>query len=208
MLAELKRRQAPDPELEMLKGFQKNIINWHLNPSNTVKDISKHPTIGGKLPTYQLAKTFRDKGRIGRGIAGLGGKNDSSYSKDLELESDFERGITAAGMLETGLQGELDAAANNLASLESQDEQRRTSSDALIQYYHNNLSQRIAAGGWGGFLRGLVGAALPIAAGAFTGGTSMAASAGIAGAARGMGAVGAPANPSGVYGSPYMGAQG
>jgi len=172
MMAQIQRNNAPNPELEMLKGYNKSIIDWHLNPNNTVKDIAKHPTIGGKLPTYQLAKSFRDKGRIGRGIAGLGGKNDAAYSKDLEQQTDFERGITASGMLETGLQNELDQSASNLAQLEAQDEQRRSSSNSLIQYYHSDLNRRIASGGWGGFLRGLASTVIPIGASILTGGLS------------------------------------
>jgi hypothetical protein len=183
MLDQMKRNNAPNPELEMLKGFHKNVINWHLNPSNTVKDIQNHPTIGGKLPTYQLAKTFRDKGRIGRGIAGLGGKNDSAYTKDLELQQDFERGITSAGMLEEGLQTELDSSAANLANLEAQDQQRRSSSNSMIQYMHGDLNRRISAGSWGGFFKSLLGSAIPIATAAFTGGGSLAATGSAAGSA-------------------------
>jgi len=174
MMQQIQAANARNPQLEMLKDYNKRIIEWNLNPTNQVKDIAKHPTIGMKLPVYQLAKSFRDKGRIGRGIAGLGGKNDSTYAKDLELQTDFERGITASGMLEQGLQGELDQAAGNLANLEAQDNARRTSSNSLLQYFDADLNRRISSGSFGGFMKTFVGGVAPALTGMLTGGLSTA----------------------------------
>lgn len=166
MMQQIQRANAPNPQLEALKGFHKRILDWHLNPTNTVKDIAKHPTIGSKMPTYQLAKTYRDKGRIAKGVASLGGRNDASYAKDLDMEQQFERGITSAGMLEQGLQGEMDSAASNLMSLEGMDISRMTSSNSLMQYLHQDVGRRMQqGGGWGGFFRGLLGGLSGLAGG-------------------------------------------
>lgn len=194
MMERIRQATAPDPTLEYLRNYNQRILDWHLNPTNTVKDIAKHPTIGSKLPTYELAKSFRDKGRIGRGIAGLGSKNSSIYSKDLELEDDLTRGITAAGMLEQGLRGEMDAAGNNLMQITMADASRRSSADGLLTYYHRDLNQRIASGSWGNFFKGLAMSVAPALLGAAFGGGFGMGGGGTASAGPGPSA-GAPGGP-------------
>jgi hypothetical protein len=158
MMAQFNKLNQPDPEIERLLGLNQSIVNWHTNPGNTVKDIYKHPTLGAKLPVFQMAMKNRDKGRIGRGIASLGDKYNGVHAQDQLLEDDFERNIQAAGIVETGLTGELDNAQANIASLKGLDYQRRTGANSMIGQLYGAVDQRAQAGG--NFWRGLMGGAI------------------------------------------------
>lgn len=160
MQQQMQQANTPDPQLQSLLGLNQSVLNWHTNPNNTVKDIYKHPTLGGKLPVFQMAKKNLDAGRIGRGVVGRTMAN-SQYGADMKLEDDFNRSITASGMLEQGLQGEMDDAQNNIAQLLDLDYSRKSGQAGNITGIlgaYKNLKG--SGGGWGGFLRGLAGGAM------------------------------------------------
>ena len=161
---QLKKANAPNPYLEQLLGLNKSIVNWHTNPDNTVKDIYKHPTLGGKLPVFQMAMQQRDAGRMGRGIAGLGDKMNPQYAKELGIEDSTNRNIYASGMIEQGLQNELGNAQQNIQSLVLGDTQRTTASNPLFGSAAK-LAQDIGNSGWGSFFKGILSGVLQGAAG-------------------------------------------
>lgn len=161
---QLKKANAPNPYLEQMMGLDKSIIDWHTNPNNTVKDIYKHPTLGGQLPVFQMAKQLRDQGRMGRGIAGLGDKFNPQYAKELAMEDSSNRNIYASGIIEQGLQNELRGAQDDLRNLVMSDTQRTTASNPLFGSA-TKLAQDLGRSGWGSFFKGLLGGVLQGAAG-------------------------------------------
>lgn len=175
-IAQLQKANAPDPYLEKLKGINSSIIDWHTNPNNTVKDIYKHPTLGGQLPIFQLARQQRDVGRMGRGIAGLGDKFNPQYAKELQIEDSTNRNMYASGMLEQGLQGELGKAESDLSDLVTRDSNRNNASNALYGPAMKQLED-MKGHGWGSFFKGVLQGAIKsgaqIGMGFLTGGGSM-----------------------------------
>lgn len=161
---QLKRANAPNPYLDSLMNLNKSVIDWHTNPNNTVKDIYKHPTLGGQLPVFQMAKQLRDQGRMGRGIAGLGDKFHPQYAKELAMEDSSNRNMYASGIIEQGLQNELPNAERNLQSLVMSDTQRTTASNPLFGSA-TQLAQQLGRSGWGSFFKGLLGGVVQGAAG-------------------------------------------
>lgn len=160
MMNQINRANQPNPHIEQLLSLNKGIVDWHTNPNNTVKDIYKHPTLGSKLPVFQTAISNRNAGRVSGRLPGgdMGGRNAANYSKDLELEDQFNRSATAAGILETGLQTELDQAQGNIQSLVMGDENRRNAGLSQAGSLNSWLQQN-SKSGWGSFLRGLAGVA-------------------------------------------------
>ena len=168
-MQQIRDANKPNPYIEQLMGINKGIIDWHTNPNNTVKDIYKHPTLGGKLPIFQFAKNLRDAGRIGRGIAGVGDKLNTAYTEDKKMEDEFNRDIAAKGMLETGLTGEFDKAQSDMLGLVMGDTQRRTSSNSIMGGMSQQLNQ-MASNGWGSFFKGIIGGLAPMGMSMLTGG--------------------------------------
>jgi len=160
MLAQMQQTQAPDPNITRLLGLNNSILDWHTNPNNTVKDIYKHPTLGAKLPVFELMKKNLDAGRIGRGVVGRTNMSKSQYADDMKLQDDMERSMAAGGVLESGLRDELDGAQANIAKLTDLDYARKSgqlSGLGSLYSLHKDLSSKISQGGWGGFLRSMLG---------------------------------------------------
>jgi len=155
---QLRQLNQPNPYLEQLMGLNKSIIDWHTNSTpGGIKDIYKHPTLASKLPVFELAKTNRDKGRIGRGIASVGEHFRPQYAKELQQEDDYNRSIAASGMLEMGLRDELNNAEGNLRDLVMSDTQRRTAGNGNFNSAFDALDRmRAQSFSWGGFLRGMI----------------------------------------------------
>lgn len=160
MQQQMQQANTVDPNIQRLMGLNNAIIDWHTNPNNTVKDIYKHPTLGDKLPVFQLMKKNQDAGRVGRGVVGRTNINKEGYADDTKLEDDFDRSIAAGGALEMGLQGELNDAEDNVGKLTALDSNRRSGQVANVSNMYGmskDLASRISQGGWGGFLRSMAG---------------------------------------------------
>lgn len=171
MIDQIKKNNEPNPNMEALKNYYQGVLDWSLNPHNTVKDIKNMPGIGANLPIYQLSKMYRDNGRIGQGVANLGNRNDSAYMTDLNLERDLNKSQAAAGGLETAIQGKLDSALSGLQNVVMADTSRSTASNSLMQYMDQALTQR-RQGGWNGFWSGLARGGLQAGMSFATGGLS------------------------------------
>lgn len=149
-----------DPSITALKNMNRSIIDWHTG-ANGVKDIYKNPLLGSSLPAFELAKLNRDKNRVGRGVAGLSTKNSSQYSGDIALEDEFDRSTAASGLLESGLRQQLAGAQGNLMSLGGMDINRMGLGSSVLSSMAQTAGMLPNSGGWGSFLRGIVGGVAP-----------------------------------------------
>lgn len=175
MMQQFQQLQAPDPTIVGLQNMYQGILNWD-SGTGGAKDLYKHPTLNTLLAPYQIAMSSRDAGRVGRGLGGATTDYKDPYAKEKAMEDESMRKMMASSQLEEALRGETANASNALPALSALDTQRKTAGNSMMQYMHDDLNQRIAAGGWGGFLRGLMGS-LPglaaLGAAPFTGGASL-----------------------------------
>lgn len=156
MLERIRNMTAPNAYLEKLKALNSGVIDWHTGASG-IKDIMKHPTIGGKLAPFQLAMQDRDIGQIGRGIGSSKGfAKAGQHSNAMALERQYNRQLGAAGLLEEGLRNELSSAQGNLGSVIGQDYARMAGSDNLLAGLHGIVSSRIKPGFWSSLGKGLL----------------------------------------------------
>lgn len=160
MLQQMQQGNTPDPNITRLLGLNNSILDWHTNANNTVKDIYKHPTLGSKLPVFEMARKNQDAGRIGRGVIGRTKMSSNQYGDQMKLEDDFNRSTAASGILEMGLKDEFDGAQGNIQKLLGLDYGRKSGqfqNAAGLAGLEKDFSSRISNGGIWGFVRGLIG---------------------------------------------------
>lgn len=159
-MQQMQQANTPDPNIQRLLGLNNSIIDWHTNANNTVKDIYKHPTLGAKLPVFEMMKKNHDAGRIGRGVVGRTNMSSNQYADDMKLEDDFNRSTAAGGVLEMGLKDEFEGAQGNIQKLLGLDYGRKSGSfqnAAGLGGLENTAYNRVQASSPWNFLRGLVG---------------------------------------------------
>lgn len=153
----MQQANTPDPNITRLLGLNNSILDWHTNANNTVKDIYKHPTLGAKLPVFEMMKKNLDAGRVGRGVVGRTKMSSNQYADQMKLEDDFNRSTAAGGVLEMGLRDEQDAAQGNIQKLLGLDYSRKSGqamNAAGLMGLEKTFSDRINNGGIWGFIRG------------------------------------------------------
>lgn len=184
-----------DPLEERRRKFVLDFDKWQSGESGPI-DVRNMPGHDVAIGLYNDAKTSRDAGRVGRGLASLSSNANPNFAASLDKEMDLERGINASGMLENTVDDAITDNKAELTGLYTTANNRRLSAAGLYQgaanaannNYYSYLSylnsrkpsflKQLALGGIGG-------AAGQLSAGFLSGGGS---SAGLSGMGSGLSA--------------------
>jgi hypothetical protein len=90
---------TPDPMEARRRDYIGKLDDWRMGKDGPI-DVLNMPGGGVGMSLFREAKSARDSGRIGRGMATLSDGANPNFAASLGQEMDLERGINASGALE------------------------------------------------------------------------------------------------------------
>ncbi|HKS27833.1 MAG TPA: hypothetical protein VJS44_08440 [Pyrinomonadaceae bacterium] len=117
-LAAKQKAETPDPFETRMRERANAIEDWRTSKDKPM-NIYNFPGQEA-IALYKAAKTSRDAGRIGRGLATLSDGANPNFGVALDKEMQLERDVNASGMLEDSVNSTLatnDALMGNLANM-------------------------------------------------------------------------------------------
>lgn len=91
--------QKPDEFETLQREYLKGLWDWRTGKKGPV-DVRNMPDGGLGISLFNEGKQSRDAGRIGRGLATLADGANPNFAAALDKETQLERDLNSAGMLE------------------------------------------------------------------------------------------------------------